>query len=85
MNESTKKQPLGQHLLDILEYDKGEDNKIHESERLIVNANQETFISRRNCRDGVSPYTIGVDWLNSVFALINKIMFLKEISYVSRR
>lgn len=36
MNESTKKQPLGQHLLDILEYDKGEDNKIHESERLIV-------------------------------------------------
>jgi hypothetical protein len=34
-NESTKDQPLGQHL-DILEYDKVRIIKIHESERLIV-------------------------------------------------
>lgn len=35
-NESTKDQPLGQHLWDILEYDKVRIIKIHESERLIV-------------------------------------------------
>jgi hypothetical protein len=29
-NESTKDQPLGQHLWDILEYDKGRIIKIHE-------------------------------------------------------
>ena len=34
--ESTKDQPLGQHLWDILEYDKVRIIKIHESERLIV-------------------------------------------------
>jgi hypothetical protein len=35
-NESTKDQPLGQHLWDILEYDKVRLIKIYESERLIV-------------------------------------------------
>jgi hypothetical protein len=35
-NESTKDQPLGQHLWDILEYDKVRIIKIYESERLIV-------------------------------------------------
>jgi hypothetical protein len=36
MNERTKGQPLGQHLWDILEYDKVRIIKIYESERLIV-------------------------------------------------
>ena len=35
-NESIKDQPLGQHLWDILEYDKVRIIKIYESERLIV-------------------------------------------------
>jgi hypothetical protein len=35
-NESTKGQPLGQHLWDILEYDKVRIIKIYELERLIV-------------------------------------------------
>jgi hypothetical protein len=35
-NEITKEQPLGQHLWDILEYDKVRIIKIYESERLIV-------------------------------------------------
>ena len=35
-NESTKDQPLGQHLWDILDYDKVRIIKIYESERLIV-------------------------------------------------
>ncbi|MDQ3839019.1 MAG: hypothetical protein M3297_07105 [Thermoproteota archaeon] len=35
-NKSTKDQPLGQHLWDILEYDKVRIIKIYESERLIV-------------------------------------------------
>ena len=35
-NESTKDQPPGQHLWDILEYDKVRIIKIYESERLIV-------------------------------------------------
>jgi hypothetical protein len=35
-NESTKDQPLGQHLWDILEYDKVRIIKIHELDRLIV-------------------------------------------------
>jgi hypothetical protein len=35
-NESTKDQPAGQHLWDILEYDKVRIIKIYESERLIV-------------------------------------------------
>lgn len=35
-NESTKDQPLGQHLWDILEYGKIRIIKIYESERLIV-------------------------------------------------
>ena len=35
-NESIKDQPLGQHLWDILEYDKVRVIKIYESERLIV-------------------------------------------------
>src|ERR671910_2673795 len=35
-NESTKDQPLGQHLWDILEYDKVRIIKTHEVERLIV-------------------------------------------------
>jgi hypothetical protein len=35
-NESTKDQPLEQHLWDILEYDKVRLIKIYESERLIV-------------------------------------------------
>ena len=34
--ESTKDQPLGQHLWDILEYEKVRIIKIHESERMIV-------------------------------------------------
>jgi hypothetical protein len=36
MNERTKGQPLGQHLWDILEYDKVRIIKIYELERLIV-------------------------------------------------
>jgi hypothetical protein len=35
-DKSTKHQPLGQHLWDILEYDKVRIIKIYESERLIV-------------------------------------------------
>ena len=35
-NESTKDQPLGRHLWDILEYDEVRIIKIYESERLIV-------------------------------------------------
>jgi len=35
-NESTKDQPLGQHLWDILDHDKVRIIKIYESERLIV-------------------------------------------------
>jgi hypothetical protein len=35
-SDSTKDQPLGQHLWDILEYDKVRIIKIYESERLIV-------------------------------------------------
>jgi hypothetical protein len=35
-NEIIKEQPLGQHLWDILEYDKVRIIKIYESERLIV-------------------------------------------------
>lgn len=35
-NEGTKDQPVGQHLWDILEYDKVRIIKIYESERLIV-------------------------------------------------
>ena len=35
-NESTRDQSLGQHLWDILEYDKARIIKIYESERLIV-------------------------------------------------
>jgi hypothetical protein len=35
-NDSTKDQPLGQHLWDILEYDEVRIIKIYESERLIV-------------------------------------------------
>jgi hypothetical protein len=35
-NEGTKDEPLGQHLWDILEYDKVRIIKIYESERLIV-------------------------------------------------
>ena len=35
-NESAKNRPLGQHLWDILEYDKVRIIKIHELERLIV-------------------------------------------------
>jgi hypothetical protein len=35
-NENTKDQPLGQHLWDILEYDKVRIIKIYELERLIV-------------------------------------------------
>jgi hypothetical protein len=35
-NKGTKDQPLGQHLWDILEYDKVRVIKIYESERLIV-------------------------------------------------
>ena len=35
-NESIKDQPLGQHLWDILEYDKVRIIKIYESERLVV-------------------------------------------------
>lgn len=35
-NEGRKDQPLGQHLWDVLEYDKVRIIKIYESERLIV-------------------------------------------------
>ena len=35
-DESTKDQPLGQHLWDILEYDKVRIIKIYESDRLVV-------------------------------------------------
>ena len=35
-NESTEDQPIGQHLWDILEFDKVRIIKIYESERLIV-------------------------------------------------
>jgi hypothetical protein len=52
-NEGTRDQPLGQHLWDILEYDKVKIIKIYESEKLIVVLAKSHFISRRYCTDSI--------------------------------
>jgi hypothetical protein len=47
--EYGKDQPLGQHLWDILEYDKVRIIKIHESDRIIVVLAREPLFARRCC------------------------------------